>query len=61
MKIKLRHVLIGILDLSMLVVIGYVRFSNPHLTETQLFLEYWELWTGMLVGIFITYFIMEAK
>lgn len=31
-------------------VLGYTRFGNPEMTETQLFLAYWPIYTALMVG-----------
>jgi len=38
------------------IVSAYVRFTNPELTETQLFIEYLHLWIIVIVvGVILVY------
>jgi len=42
-----------ILSLASLIVILYVRFSNPDLTETRLFLTFWPLWLIIIIALLL--------
>jgi len=43
--------LLGSLSVLGLLVISYIRLTNPDLTETQLFLVHWPLWLLMATGV----------
>lgn len=32
--------------LTVIAIGAWIRFSNPHLTETQLLIEFWEFWVA---------------
>ena len=31
-----------------------IRFKNPELTETQLFLKFWKTWVSIMIFLFLT-------
>ena len=39
----------------------YIRLSNPHLTETELFTKAWLFWIASPVALFLTYYLMEQE
>jgi polyferredoxin len=58
MKRKIRIILKILLGICLLISFGfnlYLRFSNPTMTETQLFINYGYLWliTILFVGVFV--------
>ena len=40
----------------------YIRFTNPDMTETRLFIEYWNIWLiCAIVAVLAGYLIQEDK
>ena len=51
---KLNKFIISVLYVVAFGLITYIRFSNPELTETQLFLNYWYVWFGIIALVVCT-------
>lgn len=47
--------------ISMLFIIKIIRFSNPGLTETKLFLQTWHLLIPMVVSVLILIYIIHKN
>lgn len=30
-----------------------IRFSNPDMTETRLFIEFWHIWVGWFISLYV--------
>jgi len=37
-----------------------IRLMNPDMTETRLFIEFWEIWIGMIAIMGLGYFIQRG-
>ena len=62
MKNIIMWIMLSIIILSAIVIGIFtlvIRLKNPEMTETQLFLENWKIYLGLLVVVFVVRFITE--
>ena len=63
-KEKIGFVIVCAIIAGFAIAATVVRFANPELTETQLFLRFWPLWLSMLAACFggiVVVTILERK
>lgn len=58
---KNTKIIIGLIFILISVALGlYIQFSHPHLTQTELFLQFWGLWIFDLglavIGMFMAFY-----
>lgn len=49
----IRKIVIGSLFTLAALTGVYVRFANPELTETQLFIDFWYVWLCMVMAVIV--------
>lgn len=57
----MRIIILSMFFIVQFITAAYIRFDNPDMNETRLFIEFWHVWSLMIVCSFVALFLFPAK